>query len=163
MNERQRRVFLWGVAVMALMGLFPPWVFTFDSGTRHFRKSAGYAFILSPPKPKEQGYFEDADAVIDASKLYVQWGVVAVVTTWLALCLHWREGAVSKIFDCLVRWGYVDDPSAKSAQPTSAIETDIKCDKCGSVVVIKKIGIGECLACSNPKCPDSLEAPTRPA
>ena len=75
LNKRQMLAFRWGVALIVLMGVFPPWVYTFDARSVHSRKPAGYYFILTPPTPENtsQAY----GVRLDVSRLLVQWLVVA--------------------------------------------------------------------------------------
>jgi hypothetical protein len=50
LNSKQKKVLLFGIVVVALMILFPPWVY-FDSDTSG-RHSAGHHFFLAPPASK---------------------------------------------------------------------------------------------------------------
>jgi len=60
------------------MGLFPPWIHTLDLESIHREKPAGYALIISPPKPERNTPFFGVK--IDIARLFVQWGVVAAAT-----------------------------------------------------------------------------------
>lgn len=55
MNKWQRRVILGGLAILILMGLFPPWLHSFeiiyDHSVMRYNHSAGYSFLFSPPFP----------------------------------------------------------------------------------------------------------------
>src|SRR5208337_3609599 len=57
MNKWQKRIILGGFALLILMGLFPPWLHSFelieDNHVLHFEHSVGYSFLLSPPFPGE--------------------------------------------------------------------------------------------------------------
>ena len=75
LNKRQMLAFRCGVALIVLMGLFPPWVYTRDARSVHSRKSAGYYFIFTPPAPE---YNYSSNGVrLDVSRLLIQWLVVA--------------------------------------------------------------------------------------
>ncbi len=75
MNDRQRKVLCAGLVVMAVMGLFPPWVGTLNRGVLHLRKDAGYGIIWAPPRPLE----DDSYSVeIDVGRLVIQWAVAAL-------------------------------------------------------------------------------------
>ncbi len=68
-----QKTFLWiGIAVIVIMGIFPPWAM---SGQGAFAPE-GYSFILNPPTEL---------CHINTSRLYVQWTMVAVVTGGLIL------------------------------------------------------------------------------
>lgn len=74
MNKRQL-VTLWiGIGLFVLMGIFPPWLrtgFKTIFGAGRYTAAAGYAPIFLPP----------AYALsVDASRLFLQWGIVALVT-----------------------------------------------------------------------------------
>jgi len=69
-NKKQRTILTVGILVIILMGLFPPWVKIF--GGEGIRKiTVGYAFIAAP---------SDHRAVLDISRLCVQWIVVLLAT-----------------------------------------------------------------------------------
>jgi hypothetical protein len=53
---RRKIIVVASAAVFLLVGLFPPWVQTFDLNSTHTRTAAGYAFIMSPPAPAEYSY-----------------------------------------------------------------------------------------------------------
>ncbi len=54
---RRRKIIVASAALAFLVaGLFPPWVQTVDLNTTHTQTDAGYAFLLSPPVPKEYSY-----------------------------------------------------------------------------------------------------------
>jgi hypothetical protein len=77
MNTKQRKLLQAGIAVAALMGIFPPWTdsFLFNSTDSQFHSqgSAGFAFIFNPPKAEMLHTIS-----IDVSQLFVQWVVVAM-------------------------------------------------------------------------------------
>ena len=68
----QRRKIIAAVSGFAflLVGLFPPWIQTFDLNTTHTRTDAGYAFLLSPPAPKEYSY--SIGIQLDVSRLWIE-------------------------------------------------------------------------------------------
>lgn len=86
-NPNQRKPLQVGIAVAVLMGIFPPWTdsFLLDSGTQgrvQSQGSAGYAFILAPPKAEFLH-----SITIDITRLLVQWVVVALAVGFGTLCL----------------------------------------------------------------------------
>jgi hypothetical protein len=69
--NRKQKICLWvGIAVIVTMGIFPPWMIT---GGSQGCLPMGYSFILNPPSPANL-------CRIDASRLCIQWVMVAVVT-----------------------------------------------------------------------------------
>ena len=73
LNVTQRGMILAGIAVIVLMGLFPPWTYTFKASGIYSEESAGYSFIAFPPSRKRE---RPAHGVkIDMSRLLLQWGV----------------------------------------------------------------------------------------
>ena len=73
MNKKQKIVLWIGIAVIVIMGIFPPWVI---SGYSTGRPIAGsYSLITSPPKMGE-AYAKS----IDLYRLGVQWVIVGVIT-----------------------------------------------------------------------------------
>jgi hypothetical protein len=70
MNKIQLLVMRVGIAVILLMGVFPPWMRPYEGAYL----ASGYAFILTPPRETHR---------IDASHLCVQWAIVAFVTCGL--------------------------------------------------------------------------------
>jgi len=80
MNKKQTVCLCLGIIVFVLMGLFPPWMMISPIGD--YVKNV-YSFILNPVKA---GYYSDVrdellwESRIDASRLFVQWATVAVIT-----------------------------------------------------------------------------------
>lgn len=72
MNKNQKRVVIGILLVLALMFLFPPWVYTLVGNDY----PKGYGFILTPPDP---------DATIDFGKLFLQWMMALIVGVLLVL------------------------------------------------------------------------------
>ena len=88
MNRKQKVVFWLGIIVFALMGIFPPWRYTFAALDRGggMSKPAGYGFIFDPPTPLQD--FPPFGIVLDGSRLMVQWLMVAAFTTALIVTLR---------------------------------------------------------------------------
>jgi hypothetical protein len=84
MNRTQIRLLLAGLVVIVAMGLWPPWkVSAFGA----IEESAGYAFLLSPPR--RLGVLT---AHIDWKRLGMQWTGVALCTAVGILALAERRG-----------------------------------------------------------------------
>lgn len=49
MKRNRRTVFGIALLLMVAMGLYPPWVVSYDYPSGSVAYSAGYSFILSPP------------------------------------------------------------------------------------------------------------------
>ncbi len=71
-----------------LAGLFPPWIQTVDLNTTHTQTDAGYAFILSPPPPREYSY--SIGVRLDQSRLQLEAAclLAASIAAW---CLFGGE------------------------------------------------------------------------
>ncbi len=80
LNFNQRFLLGLGVVLFVLMGLIPPWIYTFaySGATTHIEKPAGYFLIIDPPKPETNRYTEGVR--IDFSRLLLQWIIVAAAT-----------------------------------------------------------------------------------
>jgi hypothetical protein len=73
------------VAALAfvLAGLFPPWFYTVDVTGVHFRRDAGYSFILFPP-PSSKGTLSLGDwktvwgIQLDTRRLLIEWACISV-------------------------------------------------------------------------------------
>jgi hypothetical protein len=95
--ENKQTIVLWiGLAVILLMGIFPPWVRTFSVKASYSEKNAGYKFILTPPQPvpEESGFGHDFFGIkLDVCRLCVQWVVVSVVTGGLILTFRDKKKA----------------------------------------------------------------------
>ena len=78
MNKIQLIILWVGIAIVVLMGIFPPWAVTYQGGGPY----EGYAFILS--RPREICH-------IETTLLLVQWIMVAVVTGGLIITFKDRK------------------------------------------------------------------------
>jgi len=78
-NSAQRKIIILSIAMCILMGIFPPWIYTFDYKSTHSETPAEYAFIFDPPWPEEDN--RRYGARIDLSRITVQWITLAIVTT----------------------------------------------------------------------------------
>jgi hypothetical protein len=68
-----------GILAFVLAGLYPPWVERADIPYRlHFRRSAGYSFIWSPPPLAD--WPPQASMEIDYGRLGIEWLIVGVAT-----------------------------------------------------------------------------------
>jgi hypothetical protein len=72
-NTTQRVIILSGMAVIVLMGLYPPWTYTFKSSITYSEQPAGYGFIASPPRTIADSLMHGAK--MDMSRLLIQWAV----------------------------------------------------------------------------------------
>ena len=77
-NSAQRKILIIAAFIYIIMGLFPPWVYTYDFRTMHSENPAGYALIFDPPWP--DGNNEGYGVRIDISRISVQWITLALVT-----------------------------------------------------------------------------------
>ena len=85
MNAKRRKLIIAALAAIVLMGVFPPWTYTFTYQFAASSRPAGYSFILTPP-PREQDT-PVYGIVLDVPRLLVQWSIVlgAVGLGWLLL------------------------------------------------------------------------------
>lgn len=80
MTRSQRLAVSIGAAAIAIMGLFPPWEYTFATPMGGASSNpAGYAFILKPPAPQE-------DTPLNGVRVdFARFGVQAVATGVLTI------------------------------------------------------------------------------
>jgi hypothetical protein len=81
----KRKIELAALIIIALMGIFPPWVIKYKS----LRKDLGYWWITNPP-----GYWGEEIhfyGQIDFERLILQWIVVAVVAWLVVRCVKKQE------------------------------------------------------------------------
>jgi len=88
MNANQKKCLIWGIAVIAIMGAFPPWRMYSCAPQSHIKRyePADYSFIAEPPKPRWSKY-RVYGVAIDLPRLLIQWAVVAVITGGLFVAL----------------------------------------------------------------------------
>jgi len=96
MNRKQQIVLLIGLAVILLMGLFPPWRGFVKTTVPVYEQNAGYAFLFNPPEKGRlaNGYepeFPYREPNINFSFLATQWCIVAALTAFVAVWLHDRK------------------------------------------------------------------------
>ena len=79
MNRRQTRTFLAGLAIMFLIGLYPPWnyVYVNELGARR-TVPAGHGGLSSPPHPYNE--YNLYGTYIDIVRLLIYWALTAGVT-----------------------------------------------------------------------------------
>jgi len=76
MNKMQKRIVVVGSLAVILMGLIPPWSYTFNYKSVQRTKPAGYALIIAPPSPERKHVA--AGVELDIKRLFVQWVVVSI-------------------------------------------------------------------------------------
>lgn len=75
-----RTLLRWACLLFALMGLVPPWVYTFNPpGASPTTQPAGYYLLVEPPSPRSDNYLHGVR--IDYARLAVQWAVLVAGTT----------------------------------------------------------------------------------
>ena len=107
-NGRQQTV-IWGAIVAGiLMGVVPPWQhvtdFSWNDITNHSVRSAGYAFIGTPPEPEPFRLFRNHSKLrdlgvgvrIDAARLLVQYVVIGMLTAGLFFAFRERSEAIAR-------------------------------------------------------------------
>lgn len=79
LNLNQRRVLVVGIIAIIVMGVFPPWTYTFKYQSMYREVPAGYSLIVNPPTP-EKGYGLIQGCKLDISRLLIQWFIVGAST-----------------------------------------------------------------------------------
>ncbi|MCK4820477.1 hypothetical protein KA005_32230, partial [bacterium] len=85
LNEYQKKAIWVGAVIILLMGLFPPWTYTFKSASVYSEKPTGYAFLFWPPPPEKSSYLHGVR--LDFNRLFLQWFMVAGACVGLLLWL----------------------------------------------------------------------------
>ena len=75
-NPTQKKILIVGIVIVLLIGVIPPWNYTYKSSSTYRETDAGYSFIMSPP-PARGGH----GIKIDISRLVIQWIVTIAATT----------------------------------------------------------------------------------
>jgi hypothetical protein len=98
MDKRQKLVVWVALALIVWMGLYPPWVQSFQRGDGRWGPTAGsYGWIFDPPGPPprvSEGYFRDWrfwTNRIDTPRLAIQWLMVSMVAAGLVWTLRRSE------------------------------------------------------------------------
>lgn len=78
LNSKQTKVLIISIAIFILMGLYPPWVYTYNNGSVHSEKPAEYELITEPPYPELERV--QYGVHLDISRLIVQWLVLLAAT-----------------------------------------------------------------------------------
>lgn len=73
LNKSQRIISLAGITVIVLMGLFPPWTYTYKYEATYSERPAGYSFIAAPLSPRISSL--SAGIKLDLSRLLIQWAI----------------------------------------------------------------------------------------
>ncbi|MBW1678385.1 MAG: trypsin-like peptidase domain-containing protein [Deltaproteobacteria bacterium] len=90
MSDREKKILWIGLAITFIMGLWPPWTYTFIGDTIHAEKPAGYAFLFTPPLPESDDL--PFGIKLDMLRLCIQWFLTALATTGILVSLRgWRE------------------------------------------------------------------------
>lgn len=71
MNNAQKWIIGVAGAIIALMGMFPPWLETLSSQSHKL----GFSPLFDPPNPTQQ-YFS---VEVDTQRLLIAWAVVAII------------------------------------------------------------------------------------
>lgn len=96
LNTRQIRAFLAGLAVIVIMGFFPPWVHEYRTEMgKKFPINAGYGPLTSPPVATST--YNLYATHVDVVTLLIQWIVAAGVTFGLLVYLADRNPETSRL------------------------------------------------------------------
>jgi hypothetical protein len=95
MSDREKKILWIGLAIACLMGLWPPWTYTFIGDGIHAEKPAGYAFLFTPPLPEDDDL--PFGIKLDMLRLFIQWFLTALATTGIMVGLRgWRQ-AIARV------------------------------------------------------------------
>ena len=75
-NSKQKKILIVGIVIVLLIGILPPWNYTYKYSSTYRETDAGYSFIMSPPTAQGRQGIK-----IDISRLVIQWIVTIVATT----------------------------------------------------------------------------------
>ena len=75
-NSKQKKILIVGIVIVLLIGIIPPWNYTYKTSSIYIEKDAGYSFIMSPPPARGRHGIK-----IDISRLVIQWIVTIAATT----------------------------------------------------------------------------------
>jgi hypothetical protein len=90
MNKNQKKVIIVGLVLIVLMGLFPPWIHTFNVKAVNIERAGNYGFMFSPPPPERNLSFLNEKlwgVRLDVSRLLIQWILVVVIVCGLVVLL----------------------------------------------------------------------------
>ena len=77
-NSKQRKVIVVGMALIAVMALYPPWTYTFKFQSIYSENPAGYASIVIPPSSDSGRRSEGVK--VDLTRLLLQLLAVSLLT-----------------------------------------------------------------------------------
>ncbi len=84
LNTNQKIILSAGAALIVVMALFPPWMYTFSGQSIYSDEPAGYSFIASPPERSYRYSPLVSGVKLDAVRLSVQsLGVLALTAIGL--------------------------------------------------------------------------------
>ena len=79
-NSKQLKILILSIALFIVIGLYPPWIYTFNAKSIHSEKPAEYALIIEPPEPEDYNNVRYG-VRMDISRLVVQWLILCAATT----------------------------------------------------------------------------------
>lgn len=87
MNRKQGFFLGAAIFVIVLMGLFPPWIHTFNYQGIYSEEPGGYAFIFDPPAASSKWGTYHHGLRLDVSRLLLQWAIVGIAVAGLVWVL----------------------------------------------------------------------------
>lgn len=70
LTQTQQKLIWAALVLLAIMVIFPPWIYTFSNSLTHSETPAGYFFIASPPAKARDHVFHGVK--LDTARLSVQ-------------------------------------------------------------------------------------------
>jgi hypothetical protein len=92
-DKKEKIVILVAIAIIIVMGLFPPWTYTCKVGGFYSEKPMGYQFIFWPPTP--EGDNPRYGIYLDFKRLFLQWFLVAISTFGALLWLKIKNKQIN--------------------------------------------------------------------
>jgi len=96
LNRNQKTVVVLALAIIFIMGICPPWNYTFKGEGFYSVRPAGYHFLLMPPETKDHRSSPRSrhNVALDFPRLFLQWFLVVVAGTSVIVFLG--RGNVSR-------------------------------------------------------------------
>lgn len=95
LSGAQKEVVIITIAILFIMGLFPPWLFILDTSKVKRSESGGYCFIFSAPeRDTNLGRYMSGTpytSKIDFTRLFLQWFLVLLLSSGFLLFFHWKK------------------------------------------------------------------------
>lgn len=89
-NRNQKTVVVLALAIIFIMGIYPPWERIVKIDNFYSIRSIGYHFLFMPPEERHRRY----NVTVDLQRLFLQWFLVVVAGT--SVIVFFGRGNVSR-------------------------------------------------------------------